>query len=56
MREKKINQVGVVKDIHLYVKNLRGSAAYWKSALNELLAQMKCLGPPTYFVTYIYLK
>ena len=45
---------GKVKDIHLYVKNLRGSAAYWRSAMNELIAQIRCLGPPiyTYFLTF----
>ena len=43
---------GTVEDIHLYLKNLRGSAAYWRTALNELLAQIRCLGPPTYFLTF----
>ncbi|KAF9409134.1 hypothetical protein HW555_011413 [Spodoptera exigua] len=40
-----------VEDLHLYLKNLRGSAAYWRSALSDLIAQIRCLGPPTYFVT-----
>ncbi|GFY58570.1 ATP-dependent DNA helicase [Trichonephila inaurata madagascariensis] len=44
------NQDGAVEDIDLYVKSLRGSAAYWRSALNKLLAQISCLGPPTYFL------
>ncbi len=47
-----VNQEGAVEDVHLYVKNLRGSAAYWRSALNELLAQIRSLGAPTYFVTF----
>ncbi|GBP80547.1 hypothetical protein EVAR_39417_1 [Eumeta japonica] len=47
-----VNQEGAVEDVHLYLKNLRGSAAYWRSALNELLAQIRCLGAPTYFVTF----
>ncbi|GFQ72031.1 ATP-dependent DNA helicase [Trichonephila clavata] len=42
-------QDGKVDDVHLYLKNLRGSAAYWRTSLNELLAQIRCLGPPTYF-------
>lgn len=50
--KKIVNQEGTVEDVHLYVKNLRGSAAYWRSALNELLAQIRCLGAPTYFVTF----
>lgn len=41
-----------IEDIHLYMKNLRGSAAYWRTALNDLIAQIRCLGPPTYFVTF----
>ncbi|GIY13376.1 ATP-dependent DNA helicase [Caerostris extrusa] len=50
--KKIFNQEGAVEDVHLYVKNLRGSAAYWRSALNELLAQIRCLGAPTYFLTF----
>src|SRR5258705_8800460 len=42
---------GMVEDLHLYLRNLRGTAAYWRKALNELIAQIRCLGPPTYFVT-----
>lgn len=45
-------QDGQVEDIHLYLKNLRGSAAYWRTALNELLAHIRCLGAPTYFLTF----
>ncbi|GFR21211.1 ATP-dependent DNA helicase [Trichonephila clavata] len=45
-------QDGKVDDVHLYLKNLRGSAAYWRTSLNELLAQIRCLGPPTYFLTF----
>ncbi|XP_059161275.1 platelet-activating factor acetylhydrolase IB subunit alpha1-like [Physella acuta] len=43
-------QDGQVEDIHLYLKNVRGTAAYWRTALNELIGQIRCLGPPTYFV------
>lgn len=50
--KKIVNREGEIEDVHLYVKNLRGSAAYWRSALNELLAQIRCLGAPTYFVTF----
>ena len=41
----------MVEDVHLYIKNMRGSGSYWKNALNELLAQIKFLGPPHYFLT-----
>lgn len=43
---------GQVEDIHLYIRKLRGSSAYWRTALNELVAQIRLLGPPTYFVTF----
>lgn len=42
----------MVQDINMYVKNLRGSAAYWRNALNELIGQIRCLGPPHYFLTF----
>ncbi|GIY31477.1 ATP-dependent DNA helicase [Caerostris extrusa] len=50
--KKIVNQEGAGEDVHLYVKNLRSSAAYWRSALNELLVQIRCLGAPTYFLTF----
>ena len=33
------------------MKNIRGTAAYWKNALLDLLAMLKSLGPPTLFIT-----
>lgn len=45
-------QDGMIDDVQLYLKNLRGSAAYWRTALNDLIAQILCLGPPTFFVTF----
>ncbi len=46
------NKEGKVEDVHLYIKNLRGSAAYWRSAMHELIAQIRCLGPPQFFITF----
>ncbi|KAG5872171.1 hypothetical protein JTB14_010732 [Gonioctena quinquepunctata] len=40
-----------IEDLHLYLKNLRGSAAYWCSALSNLLAGKRCSEPPNYFIT-----
>ncbi|GFU45500.1 helitron_like_N domain-containing protein [Trichonephila clavipes] len=40
-----------VEDV-LYLKILTGTAAYWRTALNELLVQIRCLGLPTYFLTF----
>ena len=35
----------------MFMKNIRGTVAYWADILNDLLATVKCLGPPTLFVT-----
>ena len=43
---------GMAEDVHLYLKNLRGIAAYWRTALYELIAMIKCIGPPHYFITF----
>lgn len=45
------NQEGAIEDVHLIMRNVRGSSAYWRSALTDLIAQIRCLGPPTYFIT-----
>lgn len=42
---------GAPEDIHTYLKNMRGTGAYWNTALYELLDIIKNLGPPHYFVT-----
>ncbi len=41
-----------VEDFHLYLKNMRGTQSYWKTALNDLIVQIRCLGPPTFFLTF----
>lgn len=33
------------------MKNLRGTAAYWKSELSKLMAKIRSLGPPTFFMS-----
>ena len=35
----------------MFIKNIRGTAAYWKDQLFDLLAKINTLGPPTFFVT-----
>jgi len=45
-------QNGRIEDIHLIMKSIRGSYAYWRNALNELIAHIRCIGPPTYFLTF----
>lgn len=41
----------VVKNIHFYMKKIRGSQAYWLDTFFDLTSQIRCLGPPNYFIT-----
>ena len=51
--EKKIDgENGMVEVVHLYLENLTGTAAYWRTALYELIAMIKCISPPHYFITF----
>ena len=36
---------------YMFMKNIRGTAAYWADILSNLLATVRCLGPPILFVT-----
>lgn len=42
----------MVEDVHLYSKNLRGTAAYWRKALYELITMIKWIGAPHYRITF----
>ena len=35
---------------YMFTKRIRGTAAYWKDTLQNLLAMVKTLGPPTFFL------
>ncbi|MCP4057419.1 MAG: AAA family ATPase, partial [Pseudoalteromonas sp.] len=35
----------------MFTKQIRGTGSYWKDKLWDLLAKMKCLGPPDLFLT-----
>jgi hypothetical protein len=35
----------------MYMSNIRGTPAYWKDKLGDLLAKLKALGPPIVFMT-----
>ena len=35
----------------MFMKNIRGTPAYWKDQLLDLLARINTLGPPTFFLT-----
>ena len=41
----------LMQNSYMFTKQIRGTAAYWKSALLRLLAMVKTLGTPTFFVT-----
>jgi len=48
----KVNEDPVMmQNSYIITKGIRGTAAYWKSVLLQLLAMVKTLGPPTFFVT-----
>lgn len=47
-----VGQDGQVENIRLYLKNLRLSAAYWRTSLIDLIAQIRCLGQSTHIVTF----
>jgi len=36
---------------YMFMRNIRGTAAYWKDQLLDLLARINTLGPPTFFLT-----
>ena len=42
----------LVDNMYLTMRNIRGSAAYWKKCCAELIAMVRSLGPPTWFVTF----
>ncbi|KAI8423307.1 hypothetical protein MSG28_014329 [Choristoneura fumiferana] len=41
----------LVQNIHLNMRSMRGSNAYWQNACSNLIAMVKNLGPPTWFLT-----
>lgn len=50
---KKIQKDGhEVDDLHLYIRNLRGSGAYFTQCTKELTSMMAQLGTPSFFLTF----
>lgn len=43
---------GLVDNMHLTMRNIRGSASYWQKCCSELIAMVRTLGPPTWFLTF----
>ncbi|CAH1730855.1 unnamed protein product [Aphis gossypii] len=46
--KKLVSSDGKIEDLHLITKAFRGSSAYWRTALNEFVAKIRSLGPPTF--------
>ena len=51
-----VNQLhaGIPRDIaedYSFMKDIRGTASYWRNQLYNLLAKIRTLGPPTFFVS-----
>ncbi len=40
-----------VNNLHVYMKNLRGYSSYWNSIKSDLMAFLRNLGEPTWFIT-----
>lgn len=42
----------LVDNMHLTMRNIRGSASYWQKFRSELIAMVRTLGSPTWFLTF----
>lgn len=41
----------IIQNSYMFMKHIRGTVAYFRNALYDLLAMFRCLGPPTLFMT-----
>jgi hypothetical protein len=41
-----------LSNVHSYMSSIRGSASYWKQYAGDLIAMIKQLGLPTFFITF----
>lgn len=46
-----INNTVLRENSYMFLKKIRGTAAYWKNTLLNLLAMIRNIGPPTIFMT-----
>ena len=42
----------VRENCYSFMRDIRGTAAYWQSAKIQLFAMLRSLGPPTFFITF----
>lgn len=47
----KVKQLVCNDQAYRFMRNVRGTPAYWKSKLHETLAMFNALGKPTWFLT-----
>ncbi|XP_076393046.1 uncharacterized protein LOC143266003 [Megachile rotundata] len=52
MRQGEHTPQRLVDNMHLTMRNIRGSVSYWKRCCSELIAMVRSLGPPTWFATF----
>lgn len=43
---------GLVDNMHLTMRNTRGSASYWQKCCSEFISIVRTLGLPTWFLTF----
>ena len=43
----------VCENCYSFMRDIRGTAAYWQSARIQLFAMLRTLGPPTFFITFV---
>ena len=41
----------IIDNSYTFIRQIRGTAGYWKNVLQNLLAKIRTLGPPTWFLT-----
>ena len=41
----------IKENCYAFMRNIRGTAAYWQRAKLDLFAMFRTLGPPSYFIT-----
>jgi len=51
LRQNNVMPEALVRNLHINMRALRGSNAYWQTACSGLVAMVRNLGPPTWFLT-----
>lgn len=51
LRQDGIQPEDLIQNIHLCMRNIRGTSSYWHRAFTELMAMVRNLGPPHFYLT-----